>query len=68
MPSRLSGPTRPSLAGSAFLTELTCDSLIAPGWKAVIWLLSRSVVIMAWAVNVPGISLMCAVEMPSFFR
>ena len=31
-------------------TDARCASLMAPGWKAVIWLLSRSVMMIAWAV------------------
>ena len=33
---------------------LRWEKLMAPGWKAVIWLSSRSVVMKAWAVKLPG--------------
>ncbi len=54
MPSRPSGDTMPSVTSLASATWLRCEWPIAPGWKAVIWLSSRSVVMKAWPVKLPG--------------
>jgi hypothetical protein len=40
-------PSRISLRAAIFVR---CACIIAPGWNAVIWLLSRSVMIIACAV------------------
>ena len=44
---------RAELASS---TWFWCEWFIAPGWNAVIWLSSRSVVMKACAVNWPAIA------------
>ena len=56
MPSAPSGETMPSFAPAAVRTSFRWEWNIAPGWKAVIWLSSRSVVMKACAVKVPGTS------------
>ncbi len=50
MPSRPSGATMPIATSPRVRHLVQCDCPIAPGWKAVIWLLSRSVVMNACAV------------------
>ena len=59
MPSRPSGATTPSVMPAPEGTRLTCEWLIAPGWNAVIWLSSRSVVMNACAVYSSAISRTC---------
>jgi hypothetical protein len=44
MPSRPSGATMPKLTSGTSFTWFSWLRIIAPGWKAVIWLLSWSVV------------------------
>ena len=54
MPSRPSGATMPSAMSATSPTRFWCEQFIAPGWNAVIWLSSRSVMMNACAVYVPG--------------
>ncbi|CPM91165.1 Uncharacterised protein [Bordetella pertussis] len=63
----------PALESGAMMAQAACASLrslpeensIAPGWKAAIWLSSRSVVMKHCAVNVPGTTWMRDTSMPS---
>jgi hypothetical protein len=50
MASRPSGEMMPSLMSLRAAMAVMWACIMAPGWKAVIWLLSRSVMIMACAV------------------
>ncbi|MOA16045.1 hypothetical protein D3C78_1362370 [compost metagenome] len=63
MPSLASGATM-AQAASASLRSLSAANDMAPGWNAVIWLSSRSVVMKHCAVNVPGTTLTREVSMP----
>src|SRR3546814_13079988 len=47
----------PRLTPGTSRTWFSYERIIAPGWKAVIWLLSWSVVMKAWGVTSSGISL-----------
>ena len=48
--SRVSGATMPNFASLTAATSMSTERTIAPGWNAVIWLSSRSVVMYACAV------------------
>ncbi len=48
--SRPSGATMPIFRSDRGGTAVSCAFCIAPGWKAVIWLLSVSVMMIACAV------------------
>ena len=67
MPSRPSGATTPSEMPAPSGTRLRCDWLIAPGWNAVIWLSSRSVVMNACAVYSSSTVRMCVRSTPRTF-
>ena len=64
MPSRPSGATMPKVMPGTSFTWFSCERIIAPGWKAVIWLLSWSVVMNACGVNSSSITLTCDRSMP----
>ena len=51
MPWRPSGETMPSVASGASAMRFRWEKDMAPGWNAVIWLSSMSVVMKACAVN-----------------
>ncbi|MNC86847.1 hypothetical protein D3C83_25320 [compost metagenome] len=68
MPSRPSGATMPSLTFFASPTWFSCEWFIAPGWNAVIWLSSRSVVMKACAVKVFDMRRTCCCGSFSFFK
>ena len=66
MPSRLSGAITPIDIPSFAGTLMRCEWFMAPGWNAVIWLESRSVVMNAWAQCSSGIVTRYFSDMPTF--
>ena len=62
--SRPSGATIASARSARAGTSISCADCIAPGWKAVIWLLSRSVMMNAWAVKASSMARTASVATP----
>ena len=66
MPRWLSGATIPSVMPALRGTSFRWARFMAPGWKAVIWLLAASVVMYACAVYSSASSLTKSVDRPLF--
>ena len=64
MASRPSGAMMPMRIEASTGTAVSCAACIAPGWNAVIWLLSTSVMMIACAVKASSTGRIRSVRAP----